>query len=59
MNVETLTEFGIIWAEANAPESMVARVALAGYSSGWPTSHVETAIRSCNQNGAETAGCDA
>ena len=59
MEVVTLTEFGRLWAEANQEFSVVARVALQGYDSGWPTAHVESAIATCNRQGADLAGLPA
>lgn len=48
-----LTTEGREYAEKAATESMVARVALRGYDGEWPVPYVETAIRACNEKGAE------
>jgi hypothetical protein len=47
----TLTDAGRVYAESVRETSIVARVALAGYASGWPQSHVQTAIEACNSKG--------
>ena len=51
-----LSEFGQLFAETNASESIVARIALQGYTGEWPDQHVHTAIESCNALGSATAG---
>ena len=50
-----LSEFGRLFAEANASESIVARIALQGYAAEWPDQHVHTAIEACNAKGADNA----
>jgi hypothetical protein len=45
--METLTDDGRAWAEANG--GMVASVALQGYESSWPTTFIDTAITTCNE----------
>lgn len=51
MYFEYLTDEGRAWAEAHAHESIVARVALAGYDSGWPSEYVDTATKVANAGG--------
>jgi len=47
--LSSLTEAGMLWAVANVTDSLVARVAIAGESSGWPAEFVETAEKTCNE----------
>ena len=47
---EQLTAEGRKWAEQNAVDSIVARVALAG--DDWPAAFRSTAVLTCNENGA-------
>ena len=57
-----LTEHGRQYAVLHADDSMVASVALMGYASDWPHSHVATAIEAVNRRadasrrGVEIAG---
>lgn len=55
INHAELTEFGQLFAEANAEQSIVARVALGGYDTSWPASHVHAAIEACNAKGESHA----
>jgi hypothetical protein len=43
-----LTTAGRAYAESVIETSMVARVALGGYASDWPASHVSAAIKAVN-----------
>lgn len=47
-----LTKEGRAFALANADDSIVCRVALAGYDTDWPETHVRTAIETCNVKGS-------
>lgn len=56
-----LTEEGVAWVARQhgrrlADSPLVARVAIAGYGSDWPDSHVTAAIKACNERGAEFYG---
>lgn len=52
LDYPALTEDGRKWARANADDSIVCRVALTGYDSDWPASHVKTAIETVNARAA-------
>lgn len=49
--VPRLTAAGRAYAEQR-PDSLVCKVALAGYSSDWPAAYVAVAIRTCNHAAA-------
>lgn len=46
-----LTEMGRRWAQLKYDDSILARVALAGYDSDWPEGHVRLSTKICNEQG--------
>ena len=53
LGMPVLTTEGRAYALASADDSILARVALAGYDTDWPVPHIVTAIEICNAKGED------